>query len=267
MAHPTFSLAETPVVILAGGRGTRLIEETRVTPKPMVLIGEKPILLHIMSYYHSFGFQRFIVCLGYKGYLIKDFFLNLHKHGSDLTVYGGRSEHKYTISEAFDWQVDLVETGEHSLTATRIHRARKYIDAPHFCLTYGDGLSDIAVDKEIEFHLSHGKMATVAAVHPPSRFGSLGIDGQGRVTEFKEKSKLVNDYINGGFFIFRSEFLSRLSSTENQTLEGDVLSKLARDKELYCFKHEGYWQCMDTLRDRDTLEEAYQSGKAPWVLQ
>lgn len=257
--------ADVPVVILAGGRGTRLMEETQVIPKPMVTIGGKPVLLHIMLSYAHFGFRRFIICLGYKGHLIKEFFLDLPKQMSSLVVFTCDGRSIYERGPVSDWEISLVETGEHTLTGTRVHYVRPYIRAPHFCLTYGDGLSDIPLDKELSFHLAHGRLGTVAAVHPPSRFGKLELARGGRVAAFREKETLSHDYINGGFFIFRREFLDRLSPTANQSLESEPLTRLARDGQLRAFVHDGFWRCMDTLRDRTTLEEIYEHGKAPWV--
>lgn len=256
---------DVPVVILAGGRGTRLMEETQLLPKPMVTIGGKPVLFHIMRYYASFGFSRFVVCLGYKGHLIKDFFLDLDRHTASLVIDGRSGRHQYDRAVHQNWRVALVETGEHSLTGTRIRLAGSFIDAPHFCVTYGDGLCDIDLAGELEFHLAHGRTGTVAAVHPPSRFGKLDIGAGGRVVAFREKEHLSHDYINGGFFIFRREFLARISPDENQSLESEPLARLAADGELQACKHEGFWQCMDTLRDRETLERIHDSGHAPWV--
>lgn len=256
---------DVPVVILAGGRGTRLMEETQLLPKPMVTIGGKPVLFHIMRYYASFGFKRFVVCLGYKGHMIKDFFLDLNRHTASLVIEGASGRYQYDRAAQMNWQVALVETGEHSLTGTRLRLAEGFINAPHFCLTYGDGLCDLDLAKELRFHLAHGKLGTVAAVHPPSRFGKLDIGDDDRVQAFREKEHLSHDYINGGFFIFRSDFIGRISTGENQSLESQPLTQLAADSELCAFKHEGFWQCMDTLRDRETLEQIYDSGRAPWV--
>ena len=215
--------ADVPVVILAGGRGTRLMEETQLIPKPMVTIGGKPILLHIMLYYSSFGFRRFVLCLGYKGHLIKEYFLHLNKHTSSLVVFSSSGRQEYRPSAILDWEISLVETGEHSLTGTRLHQAREYIRAPHFCLTYGDGLADVDLAKELEFHLRHGRIGTVTAVHPPSRFGRLDLGDGDSVRSFREKETLRHDYINCGFFLFKREFLDRLSPTENQSLESQPL--------------------------------------------
>jgi glucose-1-phosphate cytidylyltransferase len=257
---------QVPVVILAGGRGTRLMEETRSIPKPMVTIGENPILFHIMRYYAFYGFREFIICLGYKGYMIKEFFLNFPKLTCDLIVLGAEHQYQHRSTSIQEWKICLAETGEQNLTATRLHRVRHYIETPHFALTYGDGLSDVALDRELEFHVRHGKIGTVAAVHPPARFGNLTIGNDHEVIEFKEKEKLSHDFINGGFFFFRREFLERLSSTEDQSLEAEPLTALARDRQLNAYKHEGFWQCMDTLRDRQYLCELFELGKAPWVV-
>lgn len=264
MTKMTVTPAEIPVVILAGGRGTRLMEETQVIPKPMVTVGGKPILLHIMKFYGSYGFRKFIVCLGYKGYVIKDYFLNLRKHTSSVVI-SGSAEPRYEVESALDWDICLVETGEHSLTGTRLQKVSGYIDAPHFCLTYGDGLSDVALDEELRFHLGHGRLGTMAAVHPPSRFGKLDIIDGTTVAAFREKEHLNHDYINGGYMMFRREFLDRLSPDENQSLESKPLTQLAADGQLQAFKHEGFWMCMDTIRDRETIESVFDSGHAPWV--
>ncbi|MBU0677824.1 MAG: glucose-1-phosphate cytidylyltransferase [Verrucomicrobia bacterium] len=266
MTKQTVTPADVPVVILAGGRGTRLMEETQVIPKPMVSIGGKPIILHIMNHYSSYGFRKFIICLGYKGYVIKDYFLDLLKHTSSLVVHSRSGDYEYHQETVSDWDVSLIETGEHSLTGTRLHHVGGHIDAPVFCLTYGDGLSDIPIDEELRYHLEHGKTGTVAAVHPPSRFGRLDIGADGQVQSFQEKVKLHHDYINGGFFVFNKEFLGRLSSTENESLESEPLTRLAKDGQMQAYLHEGFWKCMDTMRDREDLEKIYESGKAPWII-
>lgn len=256
---------DVPVVILAGGRGTRLAEETHLIPKPMVTVGDLPLLYHLIRYYSNFGFKKFIVCLGYKGYVIKEFFLNLPKYTSNLVVSGNGERHEYDNSQR-DWQVHLVETGEGTLTATRLLRARDYLTGPHFALTYGDGLSDIALDKQLRFHLEHGKMGTVAAVHPPARFGKLQLQEDGAVEAFREKEQMQREYINGGFFFFSRSFLDRLSTSDNESLEKEPLERLAQDSQLQAFKHHGFWQCMDTVRDREYLQDLYDGGHAPWVV-
>lgn len=249
------SASDIPVVILAGGRGTRLSEMTHEIPKPMVPIGEYPMLLHIMRYYSSYGHKKFVICLGYLGNVIKDYFLNVERGTSSVN------------SMVSDWEVHLVETGADSLTGTRLSRVRDYLTNDHFCLTYGDGLSDLPLDKELEFHLSHGRTGTVTAVHPPARFGSLEIDDNDQVRVFAEKQLLKHDYINGGFFIFRRQFLDYLKSDENESLEGPSLTRLAQEGQLSAFRHSGFWQCMDTMRDVDVLRELYESGHAPWMPQ
>jgi len=265
MSKTSLNPADIPVVILAGGRGTRLMEETQIIPKPMVTIGGKPILWHIMMTYSHYGFRKFVVCLGYKGFVIKEYFMNLLKHTSSVKVKSRTGEFSFDSEKTPDWDLSLVETGENSLTGTRLKLVESHLDAPHFCLTYGDGLCDVPLDRELEFHLSHGKIGTIAAVHPPSRFGTLEIADDSAVKSFQEKEPLHHDFINGGFFMFRHEFLKRLSFTENYSLESQPLTQLARDGQLCAFKHEGFWQCMDMLRDRELLEKIYESGKAPWV--
>lgn len=258
-------MSDIPVVILAGGRGTRLMEETHSIPKPMVTIGGKPILWHIMMYYSAYGFRKFVICLGYKGHVIKDFFLDLLKHTTSVRLRYRTGGVEYDSAQSPDWEIALVETGEHTLTGTRVKRVEKHLDAPHFCLTYGDGLCDIDLGREMDFHLEHGLIGTIGAVHPPSRFGTLELDSGIKVKSFEEKKPLHNDFINGGYFIFRREFLDRLPVAGNYSLESDPLARLTKEGQLAAFKHEGFWQCMDTLRDRELLEKLYESGKAPWV--
>lgn len=256
---------DIPIMILAGGRGTRLMEETQDIPKPMVTIGGKPILIHLMQFYSRFGFRKFIICLGYKGEIIKEYFLDIHKRMSSIHLHvGGKVE--YEAGLIGDWDVILADTGEHSLTAKRISHAAKYVEAPLFGLTYGDGLCDVDLNAELAFHRAHGKTGTMLAVHPPSRFGMMEIGTNGQVTAFREKEKLHNDYINGGFFFFQKEFFARLPSDRNVSLEGEPLTELTTKGELFAFRHDGFWGCMDTLRDRETLEKIYESGKAPWGM-
>ena len=263
--NSALEVKDVPVVIFAGGRGTRLMEETQLIPKPMVTVGGMPILMHIMRSYSAAGFRRFIVCLGYKGHVIKDYFLNLPRHTASVVVDFENGRHAFQKSDVSHWEVSLIETGEQSLTATRLHRVASQIDTSHFCLTYGDGVSDIPFADEFSYHLRHGKIGTVAAVHPPSRFGMLDIASSDAVRSFREKETLKHDYINGGFFIFRREFLDWLSPDENQSLEAQPLTRLAEQGGLMAYKHDGFWMCMDTMRDRETLESMYDSGRAPWV--
>ena len=255
---------DIPIMILAGGRGTRLMEETRDIPKPMVTIGGKPMLLHLMQFSSRCGFRQFIICLGYKGELIKEYFLNVRERTSTVRMYAG-GQVEYETGPAGEWDIVLAETGEHSLTATRVLRASKYVEAPTFGLTYGDGLSDVDLTAELAFHRAHGRLGTMAAVHPPSRFGMMELGQDGKVLAFREKEKLHNDYINGGFFFFQKEFIARLPANENTSLEADPLTKLAAEDELFAFRHDGFWGCMDTMRDRENLEKIYESGKAPWA--
>jgi len=253
---------DIPIILLAGGRGTRLMEVTREIPKPMVTVGGKPILLHLMQYYSSFGFRKFIVCLGYKGDVIKDYFLNVQERVSSVRIRGGKVEFENGV--ASEWDITLAETGENSLTGLRVKLAGAYVDADMFGLTYGDGLSDVDLDAELAFHRAHGGIGTMTAVHPPSRFGMMELEDGGKVRSFREKEKLHNDYINGGFFFFKREMLDRLPA-ENVSFESTPLAALAADGELYAYRHEGFWGCMDTLRDRENLESIFESGKAPWV--
>ena len=259
--HP----ADIHVVILAGGRGTRLMEETQVIPKPMVTVGGKPILWHIMMSYSQYGFRKFVVCLGYKGFVIKEYFMNLLKHTSSVKIQSISGEYEFHADRTPDWEISLVETGENSLTGTRLKHVENYIDAPHFCLTYGDGVCDIDLGRELSFHVDHGRVGTVGAVHPPARFGMIEIDAANQVKSFQEKEPLHHDFINGGYFMFQRSFLDRLPEDGNYSLESEPLTQLARDGQLAAFKHSGFWQCMDTLRDRESLERIYESGKAPWV--
>lgn len=263
MSVPAITPAEIPVVILAGGRGTRLSEVTHEIPKPMVPIGEFPMLLHIMRYYSAFGHRKFVVCLGYLGSVIKDYFLNFDRNTASLTFTGSRPS--FSKSMIADWHVELVETGAETLTGTRLARAAAHLNAPHFCLTYGDGVTDLPLDRELEFHLAHGRIGTVAAVHPPARFGNLELTTEGRVTSFVEKAPLRHDFINGGYFMFRREFLDYLDAVQNESLETRPLEQLAQKGELQAFRHSGFWQCMDTLRDVETLRALHEKGKAPWI--
>lgn len=257
--HP----ADVPVVILAGGRGTRLSEVTHEIPKPMVPIGEFPMLMHIMRYYASYGHRHFIVCLGYLGSAIKDYFLNIDRNTASLTLSGSRPS--FSQSLIADWHIELVETGAETLTGTRLARVASLLKTPHFCLTYGDGVTDLPLDQELAYHLSHGKIGTVGAVHPPARFGNLELRADDGVTSFIEKAPLRHDFINGGYFIFRREFLDYVKAQENESLETRPLEELSRRVQLQAYRHSGFWQCMDTLRDVETLRALHAKGKAPWI--
>lgn len=235
------------VVILCGGMGTRLREETEVKPKPMVEIGGKPILWHIMKYYSHYGFNRFILALGYKGEYIKDYF----------------SSKAHLVSNESCWQVNCVDTGLKTLKGGRIKRLMPYIKSEHFHLTYGDGLGTIDLNTLVDFHIAHKKIGTVTAVHPPSRFGELLIE-RDYVKEFEEKPQLTSGHINGGFFVFNRQFLDYLTPKETCDLEFGALQKLAQRGELMAYKHNGYWQCMDNVRDMQYLNKLWESGSPPW---
>jgi glucose-1-phosphate cytidylyltransferase len=266
-------MQNVPVFILAGGLGTRLSEETHLRPKPMVEIGGIPILLHIMRRYYAFGFNDFVICAGYRSWEIKQYFLNYDlmrnhlkiDHRSDASsgssILGkNRSQEK--------WQVRVIDTGEDSMTGTRIARAFDEIQDTdkfeHFAVTYGDGLSDVDLSKEVQFHLSHQKLGTVLGVHPMARFGELDVDASGQVNTFLEKPQSRQGLINGGFFFFRRDFRKYLSTDADCVFERAPLTDLATDGQLMVFKHDGFWQPMDTLRDKIQLEDLWQSGKAPW---
>jgi glucose-1-phosphate cytidylyltransferase len=251
------------VVILAGGFGTRLSEETDVKPKPMVEIGGKPILWHIMKTYSSHGFNEFVVLLGYKGYVIKEFFSNYFLHQSDVTIDLANNSIKVHQNESEPWKVTLLETGLNTLTGGRIKRAKDYIGDDDFLLTYGDGLSDVDIAKTVEFHKNHGKYITMTAVQPAGRYGALDIKDDNSILSFKEKPKGDGAWINGGFFVCKPEVLNYIDG-DSTTFEQEPLINLATDGELMSFKHHEFWHCMDTKRDRDLLELMWKQGDAPW---
>lgn len=250
-------------VILAGGLGTRLSEETSVKPKPMVEIGGMPILWHIMKSYSAHGINDFVICCGYKGYVIKEYFANYFLHQSDVTFDMRSNTMDVHHKRAEPWTVTLVDTGEDSMTGGRLGRVRKYIEKDEaFCFTYGDGVGDIDIAASIAFHKQHGKAATLTATYPPGRFGALDIKG-GRVLNFKEKPKGDGAMINGGFFVLSPKVLGYLGG-DDTVWEQQPLQRLAEDGELMAFEHQGFWQPMDTLRDKHLLEELWASGNAPW---
>ena len=260
---------QIPVMILCGGTGSRLHEESEFRPKPMLEIGGRPLLWHIMKLYSSYGLKEFVLCLGYKGFMIKSYFLNYHAYIADVTVRLGQPEglHYYNSHEEEDWQVTLVETGEGAQTGARVARAGKYVETDTFCLTYGDGLAQIDIRRLLEFHRAHGKIGTVTGVRPPGRFGELQIDGKGHAIQFNEKPQVTDGLINGGFLVLQREFLDRyLRDEEGLVLEQEPLQKLAQDGELMVYVHEGFWQPMDTYREWKLLNELWAEGRAPWKV-
>lgn len=260
--------SEIPVFILCGGLGTRIKEETEFRPKPMVPIGNHPVLWHIMHIYRSHGFKKFILCTGFKSEVIKSYFLNYASMNSDFTVdLKSNSLTVHSIDHEEDWEVTVAYTGELTMTGGRLARAaEKYLgNSEHVAVTYGDGLTNANLSAEFDFHLSHGKMGTVLGVNPPSRFGEIRLEGD-RVAEFAEKPEFVEKWINGGYFFFQREFFSKyLSKSEECVLEKAPLVKLAEDGQLNLYKHRDFWACMDTQRDRDQLNQLWLKGEAPWA--
>ena len=256
------------VVILAGGRGTRISEESYLKPKPMITIGEQPILWHIMKYYSSFGFHDFIICCGYKGHVIKEYFADYYLHRSDVT-FDFSAENRMTVHQnvAEPWRVTLVDTGLNTQTGGRVKRVQKYIGDERFMLTYGDGVSDVDLRALLAQHEASGKLVTLTGVQPGGRFGVLELDEAGRtVTGFREKAKEDGGWINGGFMVMEPAVFNYLSTDEDCILERTPLEVLARDGKLGIFKHSGFWQCMDTQRDRGRLEYLWTDEKAPWKI-
>lgn len=251
-------------VILAGGLGTRISEETYSKPKPMIEIGGKPILWHIMKIYSAHGINDFIICCGYKGYLIKEYFANYFLHMSDVTFDMNKNSMDVHNERAENWKVTLVDTGELTMTGGRIKRIAEYLDDQPFCLTYGDGVSSLNISKSIEFHKNHGKEATLTATLPPGRFGALKFNGD-LVEKFEEKPQGDGSFINGGFFILNRSVLNRIEG-DNTVWEQEPLKGLANDGQLMAFKHDGFWQPMDTLREKQKLEEMWESNNAPWKV-
>lgn len=253
------------VVILAGGFGTRISEESDLKPKPMIEIGEKPILWHIMKIYSYYGFNDFIICCGYKSYVIKDYFHHYYMHQADLTVDLGRNSIEYHNSTAEPWQVTLVDTGLTTMTGGRIKRIQRYTEDSPFMLTYGDGVSNIDIRKLIDFHEKSGKLATLTAVHPSGKFGALSLE-EDSIPSFQEKPKEGGAWVNGGFFVLEPEVYRYINEGDATIWERGPLEELARDGQLNAYRHSGFWQPMDTLRDKNELERLWSSGTAEWKL-
>jgi len=251
-------------VILAGGLGTRISEESHLRPKPMIEIGGKPIIWHIMKIYSHYGINDFVICLGYKGYVIKEYFANYFLHMSDVTFDMAENRMDIHNRHAEPWRVTLVDTGENTATGGRLKRVRDYVGNETFCLTYGDGVSDVDIPRLIEFHRQHGKMATVTAVQPPGRYGALDVHGE-RVRGFQEKPAGDGAWINGGFFVLEPAVLEYIQG-DATTWEDEPMRRLAEDGQLMSHLHRGFWQPMDTLRDRTLLETHWKNGDAAWQL-
>jgi glucose-1-phosphate cytidylyltransferase len=249
-------------VILAGGLGSRLSEETTIRPKPMVEIGGKPILWHIMKIYAAHGIKDFVICLGYKGYLIKEFFANYTLHTCDVSFDLAHGQLQIHRSMTEPWKVTLIDTGEGTMTGGRLKRVLPYVGDEDFCFTYGDGLADVDIGALLAHHREQGALATVTAVQPPGRFGAVELDGA-RVTSFQEKPRGDGSWLNGGFFVLSSG-IDRYIADDSSIWEQEPLRSLARQGQLACYRHHGFWQAMDTLRDRHLLEQLWSSGAAPW---
>lgn len=252
-------------VILAGGMGTRLAEETGIRPKPMIEIGDRPILWHIMKLYTQHGVTDFIICLGYKGYLIKEYFANYHLHGADVTIDLVDNKLEYHHRRNEPWRITLVDTGNETMTGGRIKRVREYLDPNEpFCMTYGDGLSNVDITAEIAFHRKHGLKATVACVRPPARFGSLVLEGD-KITAFEEKPQTESGLINGGFFVLNPWAID-LIKDDTTVWEREPMETLAKSGQLAAWQHTDFWQPMDTLRDKQQLTRLWETKKAPWKI-
>ena len=254
------------VVILAGGFGTRLTEETEIRPKPMVEIGSKPILWHIMKIYTAYGFNEFIILLGYKGYMIKEYFANYYLHQSDVTIDLKNNTMEIHNCKAEPWIVTLVDTGLNTMTGGRIKQAKKYIGNERFMLTYGDGVGDVNINELLNFHSSHDGYISVTSVQPEGRFGALNIYENNKVAGFVEKPKGDGHWINGGFFVCEPEVFDYIEDEIHTVFEQEPLRNLAKDGKMYAYKHSGFWKAMDTLRDKKELEMLWNTGNAPWKV-
>jgi len=253
------------VVILAGGLGLRMSEETGIQPKPMIEIGGRPILWHIMKIYSHFGFHDFIICTGYKGYVIKEYFANYFLHQSDVTIDLAHNKLEVLNNTAEPWRVTLIDTGQNTMTGGRVKRVQKLIGNEPFLLTYGDGVADIDIHKLIAFHENHGKAITITAVLPEGRFGALSINEDKKVESFLEKPKGDGAWVNGGFFVCEPKIFDYITEGDQTVFEQTPLENLSKDGEMYAYKHQGNWLPMDTLRDKTKLNELIDKGKAPWI--
>lgn len=255
------------VVLFAGGLGTRISEETDARPKPMVEIGGKPILWHIMKIYSQYGFNEFIICLGYKGYIIKEYFMNYFLHSSDITIELGSNKVEIHGSNTESFKVTLIDTGLNTKTAGRLKQVKKYVGNEDFMLTYGDGVSDVDLKSLLAFHKQNNKIATVTAVQMDARFGGMDLAGNGDVVSFREKAKDKSKWINGGFFVLKPEVFNYLEGDMNDMMwEDEPLERLANDNQLAAYRHKGFWKCMDALRDKLELESLWQTNQAKWKI-
>jgi glucose-1-phosphate cytidylyltransferase len=252
------------VLILAGGMGTRLSEETEVRPKPMVEVGGRPILWHIMKLYSRYGHNDFVVLLGYKGYYIKEYFANYFLHQSNVTIDLSTNRLEVHSNNSEPWRITLLDTGSNTMTGGRVKRAEEFIGGERFMLTYGDGVCDVDMEQLLAFHKKHGRASTMTSVQPDGRFGTFEADEQGSVSRFLEKPRGDGSWINGGFFVCESKVLDYITQGDATVFEQQPLQNMAQDGELFCYNHPGFWKCMDTLRDKAELNELWQSGAAPW---
>jgi len=252
------------VVLLAGGYGTRISEETDIKPKPMVEIGGKPILWHIMKIYSHYGFNEFVLLLGYKGYYIQEYFANYFLHQSDVTIDMQTGKMEVLNNSSEPWKITLLDTGLDTMTGGRVKRAQDFVGDEPFMLTYGDGVSDINIEELVKFHKSHGKVMTMTSAQPEGRFGALNIDENNQVHEFKEKPKGDDNWINAGFFVCEPKVFGYITEGDETVFEQTPLMNLAKDGEIFTFKHEGFWKPMDSLKDKNDLNKLWESGKAPW---
>ena len=258
----------TKVVILCGGRGVRFHEATEHRPKPLIEIGEKPILWHIMKIYTHYGYHNFVLCLGYKGEMIKKYFLDYQIMNSDFTIQlGDKSKTEvHSLSQEQEWKITLAETGLNAMTGARIKRIEKYIDSDLFMLTYGDAVANLDIEHLVNFHHKHNRIGTITVVRPLSRFGEVQVGKDNIVEEFREKAVIQGDYINGGFFIFDHRFFNYVVDNDSCVLEREPLERLAKDGQLAAYVHPGYWQCMDTYRDWEVLSQVWEGGNPPWKV-